>query len=89
MKHHIIMKLIVFCALFLGMGQFGAPNAARATSSQIHAGSGTGIVASYRHRRRRRRHHRWTVVTARHTDIHGYDREHYPLSQSSQNINLI
>ncbi len=88
MKHRII-KLIFFCALVLGMGQFSTPNTARATSSQIHAGSGTGIVASYRHRRRRRRrHHRWAVVTARHTDIHGYDRD-YPLSQTSQNINLI
>jgi hypothetical protein len=89
MKHHIAMKLIVFCALFLGMGQFNAPNTARASSSQIHTGSGTGIATFYRHhRRRRRRHHRWAVVIAPHIDIQGYDRDHYPLSQTSSNTNL-
>jgi hypothetical protein len=75
MKHRIIIKLIVLCAMFLGVGQFTALNTARATSSQIHAGSGTAIAPHYRHHRRRRRRHRWAVDITSRIDINGYD--HY------------
>jgi hypothetical protein len=69
MKHHIIIRLIVFCALFLGVGQFGMQHTARATSNQVHVGVGIGVHSVYhRHHRRRRHHHR--VVVAPRLDIH-------------------
>jgi hypothetical protein len=71
MKHHIIIKIIVFCALILGMGQLVGPQeTALANSNQVHVGVGVRVAAYHRHHRRHRRHHR--VVIAPRIDIHGH-----------------
>ncbi len=76
MKHRITITLIVFCALFLGMGPFAALNTARAISNQIHVGVGVGVGVHPVYHRRHRRHHRRAVVIAPQIDIHAHDHDH-------------
>jgi hypothetical protein len=91
MKHHITIKLIIFCALFLGVGQFSALNTARATPSQVHTGG--GVVLHYRHHVVIARHtvvmvvHPRVVVMAAQIDNHSNEKDRQLSTNSSQNLN--